>query len=329
MGKFSKYVEIGDPIDTRGGLEKGMITAVEKNDKIVLVSTDMGGPGVKWFAMNAPDRIIECGIAEANSAVVAAALAAEGFIPVLSGFVMSNIARSYNQIRQSILVDRFNVKMIAREGAWGELGVSHNYVEGIAATRVMPNLVILNPADITEAEKIMLATMDYVGPVFIKIESSFSPLPLRIFSEDYPFDIGKSHTVKDGADVTIIATGYMLTEAIKASEILDKEGIDLRIINMSTIKPLDDEAVIKAAEETGAIVTAENTSIIGGLGEAVAAVLVENIPTPMVMVGIEDEFSQSGRITKEVDELKTHFRLGAEDVASAVKECIAKKNRKR
>ena len=328
MGKFSEYVKIGDPIDTRGGLDQGMVTVAEKNNKVVIVSTDMGGPGVMWFAMNAPDRIIECGIAEANSAVVAAGLAAEGFIPVLSGFVMSNIARCYNQIRQSILVDRFNVKMIAREGAWGELGISHNYVEGVAATRVLPNLVIMNPADIVEAEKMMLAAMDYIGPVFIKIESGFSPLPLRIFTEDYPFDIGKAHTVKDGEQATIIATGYMLTEAIKASEILDKEGIDLRIINMGTIKPLDEEAVIKAAKETGAIVTAENSSIIGGLGEAVAAVLVENIPTPMVMVGVEDEFSQSGRVTKETDELKVHFKLGAEDMVSAVKECIAKKNRR-
>lgn len=328
MGKFSKYVEIGEPVSPAEGIAKGMMKAAEKNSKILAVSADMGNPGIVWFAVNAPDRIVECGIAEANAAVVAAGLAVEGFTPFLFGFVFSSICRAYNQIRQSILVDRFNVKIIAREGAWGEMGISHNYVEGIAATRVMPNLVIINPADIIEAEKSVLAMADYIGPVFLKSEAGFSPLPLKIFTEDYPFDIGKAHTVKDGEDATIIATGYMLTEAIKASDILDKEGVDLRIINMSTIKPLDEEAVIKAAEETGAIVTAENNSIIGGLGEAVAAVLAENIPTPMVMVGVEDEFSQSGRITKEVDELKVHFKLGAEDVASAVKECIAKKNRR-
>ncbi|MBN1687147.1 MAG: hypothetical protein JW852_10860 [Spirochaetales bacterium] len=328
MGDFSKYVSIGDPVDSRTGLDKGVIAVAEKNDRVVLVTADLGAQGLGWFLKNAPERIVECGIAEANAAVVAAGLAAEGFIPVLSGFVMSTIARAHNQIRQSILVDRFNVKIIAREGAWSEMGISHNYVEGISATRGMPNLVIMTPADVTEAEKLVAAALEYVGPVFVRTESGQSPPPLRIFTDEYPFSIGKAVTVKEGRDVTIITMGYMLTEAIRSVEILEKEGIDVRIINMSTIKPLDEEAIIRAAEETGAIVTAENGVIIGSLGEGVAGVLAENIPTPMVMVGVDDEFSQSGRITKERDELKDHFKLGAADLASAVRKCIGKKAKK-
>jgi len=325
MVKFNEYVEIGKPAATADAIAEGVAQAAEKNDKMLAILSDIAFPGLGWFLKNAPDRVIECGIAEGNAAVVAAGLAAEGFMPVIYGFVFSSICRAYNQIRQSILADRFNVKIMAREGAWGGLGMSHNYVEGIAATRVMPNLVILNPADAVEAQKSVVAMADYIGPVFLRLESGFgSPTPLKIFTDDYPFDIGKAYTIKDGKDATLIATGYMVTEAIKASESLEKEGIDIRIINMSTIKPLDEAAIIKAAEETGAIITAENHSIIGGLGEAVASVLAENIPTPMVRVGIEDEFSQSGVITEEVDEIKAHFNLGVEGVVSAVKKCMAK-----
>ena len=329
MVKFNRHVEIGEPVSIADAVATGITKAAEKDDKILAILEDIGFPGIGWFRKNAPDRVVECGIAEGNAAVVAAGLAAEGFIPIIFGFVFSAIGRAHNQIRQSILADRFNVKIMAREGAWGGLGMSHNYVEGLGMTRVMPNLVIVNPADAIEAEKSVVAMAEYIGPVFLRLEAGFfSPPPLKIFAEDYPFDIGKAYTIKDGKDATIIATGYMVTEAVKASEFLEKEGIDIRIINMSTIKPLDEETVIKAAEETGAIVTSENHSIIGGLGEAVASVLAENIPTPMVRVGIEDEFSQSGIITEEVDELKVHFKLGAEDLAAAVRECIARKNRR-
>ena len=326
MVKFNRYVEIGEPMAVPDAIAAGIIKAAQKNDKILAVLEDLGYPGLGWFRENAPNRIVECGIAEANAAVVAAGLAAEGFVPIIYGFVFAGVGRAYNQIRQSILADRFNVKILGREGAWGGLGMSHNTIEGFGMTRVLPNLVVVNPADAVEAEKTVLAITDYIGPVFMRLEAGVgSPPPLKIFSEDYQFEIGKAYTIKDGKDAAVIATGYMVTEAIKAAELLEKEGVDIRIINMSTIKPLDEEIVIQAAEETGAIVTAENHSIIGGLGEAVAGVLAENIPTPMFRVGIEDEFSQSGIITKEVDELKAHFKLGAEDLVSAVKGCIARK----
>jgi transketolase len=325
MAEYNKYVEIGEPAATMAATNDGMLKVVEKYDNVVAVLVDMGFPAIAWFKENAPERIIECGIAEANAAVIAGGLAAEGFMPFINSFVFAAIGRAYNQIRQSILVDRFNVKIIGREGAWGEAGISHNGVEGIGYTRVMPNLIILNAADVVEAEKAFVAMADYVGPVFYRVE--MSPEPFKIFTDDYPFDIGKAYAIKDGNDATIIATGYMVTEAIKAIDILEKDGLDVGIVNMSTLKPLDEEAIIKASEETGAIVTAENHSIIGGLGEGVAAVLAENMPAALVRVGIEDEFSQSGKITPEKDELMEHFALGAEDLAVSVKECIAKRDK--
>jgi len=326
MPTFNKHIQIENKPDmVPVGVEKAITAAAAKNNRIIAVLEDMGFPGLLWFKKNAPERMMECGIAEQNAAVVAAGLAAEGFIPIINSFLFADVGRAYNQIRQSILVDRFNVKFIGREGAWGETGISHNTVEGIGSCRVLPNLVILNPADAVEAQKATEAMLQYIGPVLLRQESS--PSPIKIFADDVPFDIGKVYTVKDGKDATIIATGYMLTEAIKAIDILEKDGLDVGILDMCTLKPLDEEAIIKVAEKTGAIVTAENGSIIGGLGDGVAAVLAENLPTPVIKVGVEDEFSQSGKITKDVDELKKHFGLGAEDIAVSVKEVIAKREK--
>lgn len=324
MAKWNKYVELGPPSPAGlTAINDAMIKVAQKNDRVIAVLEDLGFPGIGWFKQHAPNRIVECGVAEANAAVVAGGLAAEGFIPYINGFVFAAIGRAYNQIRQSILVDRFNVKIIGREGAWGETGISHNSVEGIGFTRVLPNLVILNPADAVETEKAFLAMADYIGPCFFRVE--MSPASMKIFSNDYPFELGKAYALKDGKDATIVATGYMVTEAVRAIDLLEKDGLDVGILNVCTLKPLDEEAIIKVAEKTGAIVTAENHSIIGGLGEAVAAVLCENVPTPLVRVGIEDEFSQSAKLTPEQDDLKVHFGLRAEDLAVSVKECIAKK----
>lgn len=326
MVKWNKYVQIENkPVMVAAGIEKAMIAAAQKNPKVIAVLEDMGFPGIGWFTKNVPLQMVEVGIAEQNGAGVAAGLAAEGFIPVINSFVFAALGRAYNQVRQSILVDRFNVKIIGREGVWGETGISHNTIEGVASARVLPNLVILNPADAVEAEKATEAMMQYIGPVLLRQESS--PPSIRIFADDYPFDIGKAFFLKDGKDAAIIATGYMLTEAVRAMDLFEKEGLDVALVNMCTLKPLDKEAIIRAAEMTGAIVTAENASIIGGLGEGVAAILAENYPVPLERVGVDDEFSQSGKITPEKDELKEHFRLDARDLVAAVKKCIAKKEK--
>jgi transketolase len=326
MPTFNKHVQIEDKSSlAAAGIEKAITTAAAKNDRIIAVLEDMGFPGMLWFKKNYPERMMECGIAEQNAAVVAAGLAAEGFIPIINSFLFANVGRAFNQIRQSILVDRFNVKFIGREGVWGETGVSHNTVEGIGSTRVLPNLVILNPSDAVEGEKAAEAMLQYVGPVLLRQESS--PPSIQIFADDLPFDIGKAFSIRDGKDATIISTGYMLTESIKALDILEKDGLDVGLLDMCTLKPLDEEAIIRAAEKTGAIVTAENGSVIGGLGDGVAAILCENLPTPLVKVGVEDEFSQSGKILPQKDELKIHFGLRAEDIAVSVKECIAKREK--
>ena len=327
MGKYNEHIRIGEPAQPAKGIEKALMAAAQKDPRIIAVLEDMGFPGIDWWTANMPERMVEVGIAEQNGAVVAGALAAEGFVPVLYSFLFANIGRALNQVRQSVLVDRFNVKFIGREGAWGEVGISHNTIEGVGISRVLPNLVILNPSDVVEAEKATEAMLQYHGPVLLRQESS--PTPVTVFTDDYPFNIGKAYWVKEGSDATIIATGYMLTEAIAAVDLLEAEGFDVGILNMCTLKPLDEAAIIRAAEESGAIVTAENASIIGGLGEGVAAVLAENLPAPMVRVGIEDEFSQSGLITPERDDLKIHFGLRAEDLVVSVKECIAKKERLR
>lgn len=325
MPTYNRYVQIANkPSQVGDGLDRAICRAVEKDERILAILEDMGFPALMWLRDHYPDRIIECGIAEQNAAVVAAGLAAEGYIPVINSFLFANVSRAYNQIRQSILVDRFNVKFIGREGAWGEPGISHNTVEGIGSSRVLPNLVILNPSDAVEAEKAAEAMLQYVGPVLLRQESG-SPPSMTIFSKDMPFDIGKAFSLREGTDATIIATGYMLTEAIGALEILENDGLDVGLLDMCTLKPLDDEAIIEAAKRTGAIVTAENGTVIGGLGDAVAVVLAENWPTPMVRVGIDDEFSHSGLIIDGKDEIKTHFGLGAEDIAFSVRKAIEKK----
>jgi transketolase len=323
MAKFNKYVKIGPPIASAAADEVAMVKVLEKYKNVVAVLEDVAMPGLEWFKKNAPERIVECGIAEGNAAVIAGGLAAEGFTPFIHGFTFACVGRAYNQIRQSILVDHFNVKITSRE-VWGELGVSHNVVEGIGSLRVLPNLIILNAADFTETEKAFIAMADYIGPVFFRMESQ---PPMQIFTKDYPFEIGKAYAIKDGKDATIIATGYMVTEAIKAIDILEKDGLDVGIINMSTLKPLDEEAIIKAAEDTRAIVTAESGSIIGGLGEGVAAILAENSLAVLVRVGIDDEFGQSAKTDKDPDDLMVHFGMTPEDLAASVKECIAKKEK--
>jgi transketolase len=323
MATWNEHVAIGRPVATGKGMAKGIKAAFINDPRALAILEDMQFPEIEWFTDNLFDRMIECGIAEQNGACVAAALASEGFVPVLYNFLFASMGRAYNQIRQSILVDRFNVKFIAREGVWGEVGVSHATVEGWGSLRVLPNLVMINPADAVEAEKAAEAMMQYIGPAVIKQE--MSPDPLTIFTADYPFNLGKAYSLRDGKDATIVATGYLVTEAIKAVDLLEAEGLDVGVLNVSTLKPLDEEAIVAAAGRTGAIVTAENSSDINGLGDAVACVLSENLPTPLVKVGIEDEFGQSGLITAERDELGEHFGLLAAHVAAAVKECIAKK----
>jgi transketolase len=317
MAKFNRHISIGEPADPMAVFDKVIIPAFEKNPRIIPVMSDMGFPGMAYWSQHT-DRIVQCGIAEQNAAVVAAGLAAEGYMPIIQGFMFANLNRALNQVRQSILVDRFNVKFILREGMVHMFGVSHATAEGVATCRVLPNLVLLCPADAVETAKATQAMLDYVGPVVMKYE--MGPPPLQIFTDDYEFQIGRGYFVKNGKDATIISTGFMTSQAVQAVDLLEAEGLDVGVLHLGTLKPLDEDAILKAAADTGAIVVAELNSVIGGLGEGVAAVLGQNLPTPMRIVGIEDEFGQSGG-----GELLEHYGIRPEDIAVSVQEVVEAK----
>ena len=300
----------------------------DKYPNLVVLGADaIESTRANLFAEKYPERSFNFGIAEQEMMSAAAGFALCGKIPLVAAYGFLISMRACEQVRTDICYPNLNVKLAATHTglSMGPGGTTHHSTEDVAIMRSFANMTVIAPADGLELAKAVDAAILHQGPVYLRVGRGPTP---PIFSGGVEFEIGKATIIRDGTDVALISYGYTVSEALGAAELLAQESIEARVINMSTIKPLDEEAVIKAAKETGAIVTAENNSIIGGLGEAVAAVLAENIPTPMVMVGVEDEFSQSGRITKEVDELKVHFRLGAEDVASAVKECIAKKNRR-
>ncbi len=266
-----------------------------------------------------PDRFIDCGIAESNMIGIASGLAAAGNLVFASSFAMFAAGRAFEQVRNSVGYPHLNVKIGATHAgvSVGEDGATHQCCD-IALMRSIPGMVILNPADYMEAKKAVRAAAEHVGPVYLR----FGRLAVDgIFDEDYEFTIGKGVMLAAGTDVTLIATGLMVGEALKAQELLQQDGISARVINMATIKPLDEEIVRKAAAETGAIVTAEEHNIIGGLGSAVAEAVCQSVPVPVVRVGVNDTFGKSG----PAKELLVHFGLTAEHIAQAAKQAIAMK----
>lgn len=267
-----------------------------------------------------PDRFIDCGIAEGNMMSVAAGLAAGGMIPFASSFAMFAAGRAFEQIRNTIGYPHLNVKIGATHAGLtvGEDGATHQCNEDIALMRSIPGMTIINPADAIEARAAVRAAAAYKGPVYLRFGRYAVPM---VSPEDYKFEIGKGVELRDGSDVTIIATGLMVHMALEAAEMLAGNGIRARVINMHTIKPLDEEIVRKAARETGVIVTAEEHSIIGGLGSAVAEVLSEKCPVPMRRIGVRDKFGKSG----QVPELLAEYGLTASDIAEAAKQTLTMK----
>ena len=301
---------------------EAMVELAKKNSRIVIVYGDFArGSVAELFQRDYPDRIYDFGIAEANVITAAAGLAGGGKMPFTHCHTIFTVGRAYNQIRQNVAFDKLNVKIVlcATSGILVPfMGGSHQCIEDIAALRVIPNLVLVSPGDPVETRKVTRAVAEYVGPVAIRLSNP--PVP-TIYKEEYPFELGKAVTVVDGEDATIIATGVMLADSLEATDILAREGIKVRLLDMHTIKPIDEKAIISAAKETGAIVTVEDSSIIGGLGGAVAEVVVENYSVPVKRVGIKDCFGQSGTVA----ELKVAYELTANDIAKAVKEVIKKK----
>jgi transketolase len=267
-----------------------------------------------------PERFYDCGIAEQNMVGIAAGIAATGKKVICSSFAMFAAGRAYEQVRNSIGYPHLNVIIGATHAgiSVGEDGATHQCCEDIALMRTIPGMTIINPADETEAKMAVAAALDHDGPVYMRFGRLAVPV---IFDDDYKFEIGKGVELKEGSDVTIIATGLMVDEAMQAHELLKAEGISARIINMHTIKPLDKDIVLKAAKETGAIVTAEEHSVIGGLGSAVAEALAEEYPVPVVKLGVYDRFGYSGPAPKLLDE----FGLRAVNIVEKAKKAISMK----
>lgn len=306
---------------TRDGYGAALVELAESEPNLVVLDADLAAATKTGaFKKAYPDRFFDCGIAEGNMMGVAAGLASTGKIVFASSFAMFAAGRAFEQVRNSIGYTHLNVKIGATHGgiSVGEDGATHQCCEDFALMRSIPGMVILNPADAVEARHAVFAAAAWDGPVYLRFGRLAVPV---IFDDSYQFEIGKSVRLTEGNDVTIIATGLMVNEALIAAEALKEEGISARVINMATIKPLDKQAVIDAAVETGAIVTAEEHSIFGGLGSAVAEVVCEEKPVPVVRVGVEDTFGKSGPAA----ELLKLYGLSSENIIKKSKEAICKK----
>lgn len=306
---------------TRDAYGKALIELGNTDEKILVLDADLAAATkTGMFKKAHPEKFIDCGIAEGNMMGVAAGLASTGYTVFASSFAMFAAGRAFEQVRNSIAYTGLNVKIGATHAgiSVGEDGASHQCCEDIGLMRTIPNMVILNPADDVEARQCVFAAAKHQGPVYMRFGRLAVP---RVFDDDYKFEIGKGNVLKDGTDVTIIATGLMVNEALEAEKILGEQGISARVVNMATIKPIDRDIIIDSAKKTGVIVTAEEHNIIGGLGSAVAEVVCESVPVPVLRVGVEDKFGKSGPAVQLLHE----FGLDADHIVEKVKAAVALK----
>ena len=308
-------------IATREGYGQALVELCREHDNIVVFDADLAGSTksgsiIKEF----PDRHYNCGIAEGNMMAVAAGAASMGMVPFASSFAMFAVGRAYEQIRNSIGYPQLNVKICATHGgiSVGEDGASHQCCEDFALMRSIPGMVVMSPSDNVEAIAAVKAAYEYEGPCYLR----FGRLAVPVFhdAETFKFEIGKGEVMCEGNDVAIIANGLMVNEAVEAAKVLAEEGINARVINMCTIKPLDAEIVLAAAKKCGKIITCEEHSVIGGLGEAVCSYLSEVCPTPVRRIGVNDEFGHSG----PANALLKEFGLCAENIVKVTKEFLGK-----
>jgi len=307
---------------TREAYGKALLELGRKDDRVVALDADLSGSTkTKVFGKEFPERFFNMGIAEQDMVGTAAGLALAGKVPFASTFAVFATGRAWEQIRQSVCYPKLNVKVVASHAGItvGEDGGSHQSVEDIALMRVLPNMTVIVPADGVETAKAVMAMGSHVGPAYIRVGRAKVE---TIFEDSYDFRIGKAHVFSEGTDADIIACGIMVDMALKAAAELADEGLSTGVINMATIKPLDKDTVVAAAKRSGAIVTAEEHSIIGGLGGAVAEALSEECPVPLVRIGIKDAFGGSGK----PDELLKHFGLTVSDIKSAVRQAVARKS---
>lgn len=303
-------------IATRDSYGNALTELAEEYPNLVVLDADLAAATKTGIFKKAyPDRHIDCGIAESNMIGIAAGLATAGKIPFASSFAMFVAGRAYEQVRNSVGYPKLNVKIGATHAgiSVGEDGATHQCCEDIALMRTIPGMVVINPADDVEAKAAVKAALDHEGPVYLR----FGRLAVPVINDtpDYKFEIGKGVTLREGKDVTLIATGLEVAETLEAADMLAKDGIDAKVINIHTIKPLDEELVVAAAKETGKVVTIEEHSVIGGLGSAVCDCLSEKAPTKVLKIGVNDTFGESGPAV----ELIKKYGLDAESIYNKVK----------
>lgn len=312
---------MAEMIATRIAYGEGLKVLAETNKNVVVLDADLSkSTKTASFKDVCPERFFNVGIAEQNLIGVSAGLAASGKIPFASSFAMFAAGRAYEIIRNSVAYPRLNVKIAATHAGLtvGEDGASHQMVEDLSLMRTIPGMVVLNPADAVEAKAAVLAAAEYQGPVYMRFGRMNVPV---LFDESYKFEIGKGVLLAEGTDVTFVATGIMVAMALEAREILAKDGISARVVNIHTIKPLDNDIIVESAEKTGAIVTAEEHSIFGGLGSAVSEVIVSEKPVPVELIGVRDTFGESGT----PNDLLQKYGLTTEKMVEAAKKAISKK----
>ncbi|MEK6808183.1 MAG: transketolase family protein [Nanoarchaeota archaeon] len=304
-------------IATRDGYGKGLLDYGMQNKNVVVIDADLGkSTRSNQFGKQFPERYINVGIAEQDMVVTSAGLASCNKIPFANSFAIFT-ERAYEQIRNSIARPNLNVKIIGSHGGilTGDDGASAQSIEDFAIYRVLPNMVVVNPADGIEAEKSVSVIAEHFGPVYMRLTREKLPI---LFNDKYKFKLGKGVILRGGKDVAIFSTGALVAESLKAYEELLKQGIKVYVVNIHTIKPIDKELIIKLAKKTNAIVTAEDHNIIGGLGSAVAEILVENYPCKMIRIGVKDRFGESGK----PDELYKKYGLSSEHIVKAVKKIL-------
>lgn len=306
-------------IATREAYGKALAEFGAQYPNLVVLDADLANATkTNTFQKAFPERHIDCGIAECDMMGIAAGLSTVGKIPFASSFAMFAAGRAYEQVRNSIGYPHLNVKIGATHAGItvGEDGASHQCLEDIALMRVIPGMVVINPSDAVEARAAVQAAIEYVGPVYLRFGRA--AVPVINDREDYKFEIGKGVLLREGTDVTIVATGICVSAALEAAEKLAEDGINAEVINIHTIKPLDEELIIKSAKKTGKVVTAEEHSIIGGLGGAVSEALSEKAPTPVCRIGMNDIFGESG----SAGALVAKYGLDADGIYSKVKEFV-------
>ena len=310
---------MSEKIATREAYGKALVELGAVNDKVVVLDADLAGATMtKHFKAAYPERFFDCGIAEANMMNIGAGLSTMGLVPFCSTFAMFGAGRAYEQIRNSIAYPHFNVKICATHAgvSVGEDGGSHQCIEDLALMRAIPGMTVICPADANEAKAATMAIADFEGPVYMRLARLATP----VFEGDMvkPFEIGKANVLREGKDVAIFATGLMVNESLMAAEALASDGIDAAVINIHTIKPIDAACVTEWAEKCGKVITVEEHSVIGGLGDAVADVLMGHVACKFRKIGVNDQFGQSG---KAADVLR-EYGLTADQIAEKIKQTL-------